>query len=96
MVLFGTIINALLIIIGSIIGRFLRNLPEKMKNTVLSIIGLAVALLGIQMGLKTNNFIILIVSLVVGAIIGEWIDLDSLLNRFGKWMESKIKSKRFK
>lgn len=93
MVLFGTIINALLIIIGSIIGLFLKNLPEKMKNTVLSIIGLAVALLGIQMGLKTNNFVILIVSLVVGAIIGEWIDLDSLFNRFGKWVESKIKSK---
>jgi len=90
MVLFGTIVNALLIIIGSIIGRFLGNLPEKMKSTLLSIIGLAVALLGIQMGLETSNFIILIFSLVVGAIIGEWIDLDSLFNRFGKWMESII------
>jgi len=65
MVLFGTIVNALLIIIGSIIGRFLGNLPEKMKSTLLSIIGLAVALLGIQMGLETSNFIILIFSLVV-------------------------------
>lgn len=90
MVLFGTIVNALLIIIGSIIGRFLGNLPEKMKSTLLSIIGLAVALLGIQMGLETSNFIILIFSLVVGAIIGEWINLDSLFNRFGKWMESII------
>lgn len=90
MILFGTAANALLIIIGSIIGRFLGNLPEKMKSTVLSIIGLAVALLGIQMGMETDNFIILIISLVVGAMIGEWIDLDKQFNRFGKWVESKI------
>ncbi|MED3661619.1 DUF554 domain-containing protein [Ureibacillus terrenus] len=90
MILFGTVMNAILIMIGSIIGRFLGNMPEKMKSTVLSIIGLAVALLGIQMGMETGNFIILIISLVVGAVIGEWIDLDTLFNRFGKWVESKI------
>jgi len=90
MILFGTAVNALLIMIGSIIGRFLGNMPEKMKSTTLSIIGLSVALLGIQMGLESDNFIVLIISLVVGAVIGEWIDLDSLFNRFGKWVESKL------
>lgn len=90
MALFGTLINAVLIILGSIIGRFFKNIPEKMKNTVLSIIGLAVAVLGIQMGLETSNFIIVIISLVVGAVIGEWLDLDLWLNRLGKWVESKL------
>lgn len=90
MILLGTAVNALLIIIGSIIGRFFKNIPEKMKTTVLSIIGLAVAVLGIQMGFETDNFIILIISLVVGAVIGEWLDLDQQLNRFGKWIESKL------
>lgn len=93
MVLLGTIINAVLIIIGSIIGRFFKSIPEKMKNTVLSIIGLAVAVLGIQMGLVTENFIIVIISLVVGAVIGEWLDLDALLNRLGKQLESKLGKK---
>lgn len=64
-----------------------------MKNTVLSIIGLAVAVLGIQMGFKSSNFIIVIVSLVLGAVIGEWLDLDKQLIRLGKWVESKLGKK---
>lgn len=93
MVLLGSLINAILIIIGSIIGRIFKNIPENMKNTVLSIIGLAVALLGIQMGFESSNFIIVIISLVVGAVIGELIDLDKQLIRFGKWLETKLGKK---
>lgn len=88
MFLLGTAVNAALIILGSIIGRFLKNIPEAMKNTVLSIIGLAVAVLGIQMGFETSNFVIVIISLVVGAVIGELLDLDTQLNNLGKWIES--------
>lgn len=93
MVLLGTIINALLITVGAVIGRFLQSIPDKMKETVMQVIGLAVTVLGIQMGIKSDNFIIVIVSLVVGTIIGEWIDLDLQLNRFGKWIERKIGNK---
>ncbi|RUL49458.1 MULTISPECIES: DUF554 domain-containing protein [Lysinibacillus] len=90
MVLLGSFVNALLIIIGAIVGRFFKNIPESMKHTVLSIIGLAVALLGIQMGFQSTNFIIIIISLVVGTVIGEWLDLDKLLNQLGKWVEIKL------
>ena len=93
MVLLGTIIDSLLIAVGCIIGRFLQGIPDKMKETVMQAIGLAVTVLGIQMGIKSDNFIIVIVSLVVGTIIGEWIDLDLQLNRFGKWIERKIGKK---
>jgi len=93
LVLLGTIINALLIAVGSIIGRFLQGIPDKMKETVMQIIGLAVAVLGIKMGITSDNFIVIIVSLVIGTIIGEWIDLDLQLNRFGKWIEHKIGNK---
>ncbi|WP_102693434.1 DUF554 domain-containing protein [Rummeliibacillus pycnus] len=93
MVLLGTIINALLIAVGAIIGRFLQGIPDKMKETVMQVIGLAVTVLGIQMGITSKNFIVVIVSLVIGTIIGEWIDLDLQLNRFGKWLEHKIGKK---
>ena len=42
------------------------------------------------MGFESNNFIIVIISLVFGAVIGEWIDLESLFNRFGQWIETKL------
>lgn len=93
MVLLGAFLNALFIIIGAFVGRIFKNIPETMKQTVLSIIGLAVAVLGIQMGFESSNFIIVIVSLVVGAVVGEWLNLDVLFNRFGKWVESLFGSK---
>lgn len=93
MVLLGTFINVLLIVVGSIIGRFFKNISENMKSTVLMSIGLAVTLLGIQMGFKTSNFIIVIISIVIGAVIGEWIDLDKKLFQLGKWMEHKMGNK---
>jgi len=93
-VLFGALINALFIIAGSIVGRIFKNIPESMKSTVLSIIGLAVALLGIKMGFESDNFIIMVVSLVVGTVIGEWLDLDKQMNRLGQWVESLFSKKR--
>ncbi|MEG0383886.1 MAG: DUF554 domain-containing protein [Solibacillus sp.] len=88
MVLLGSLLNALFIIIGALLGRMFKNIPESMKQTVMSIIGLAVAVLGIQMGFESSNFIIVISSLVVGTMIGEWLNLDKQFNRFGLWVES--------
>ena len=94
MVLLGAFINALLIMAGALVGRIFKNIPESMKSTVLSIIGLAVALLGIKMGFESDNFIILMISLVVGTVIGEWLDLDKQMNRLGQWVESLFSKKR--
>lgn len=68
MALWGTIVNVLFIIIGSLIGRLLANIPESMKNTIMKGIGLTVSVLGIQMGIKSSNFLYVIISIVLGAI----------------------------
>ncbi|MFY3792525.1 DUF554 domain-containing protein [Ureibacillus sp. MALMAid1270] len=94
MILLGAIINSVLVMIGSVIGRLFQSIPEQMKSTVLQIIGLAVAVLGIQMGFETSNVVIVIISLVIGAVIGEWIDLDKQIGKLGKWVESLFKSKK--
>lgn len=53
-------------------------------------IGLAVALLGIQMGMKSEQFLIVIFSLVFGGILGEWWNWEEKLNRLGRWLEKKV------
>ena len=83
MILFGTIVNVLLIIVGAFIGRFLHNIPERMKETVMYGIGLAVAVIGIQMTFESTQILIVIISIVVGAVIGEWMDLDKKVNELG-------------
>lgn len=58
----------------------------------MKVIGLAVFLLGTQMGFKSNEFLIVIISLVVGAVLGEWINLDGKLNSVGNWLERRLGS----
>jgi uncharacterized membrane protein YqgA involved in biofilm formation len=90
MVLLGTIVNGICIIIGTLLGKLFTRIPDKTKETVMKVIGLAVFLLGIQMGFKSKEFLIVIISLVIGAVIGEWIDLDKKLNNIGNWIEKKV------
>lgn len=94
MILFGSIVNACLIIIGALLGRFLSNIPERMKETVMYGIGLAVAAIGIQMTFESTQILIVIISIVIGAIIGEWMNLDDKINGLGKWIEKKLPAKK--
>ena len=93
MFLFGTIVNGLLIIIGTLLGRLLTRIPENMKATVMHGIGLAVMVLGLQMGFKSANFLIVILSLVIGAVLGEAWKLEDKLNAAGDLLERKLGSK---
>lgn len=92
MILLGTIVNGFCIIIGALLGKVLHRIPEKMKVTVMHGIGLVVIVLGLQMGFKSGNFLIVILSIVVGAVLGEWWALDDRLNSLGAWLEKKIGS----
>jgi uncharacterized membrane protein YqgA involved in biofilm formation len=93
MFLLGTIVNGGLIIVGSIIGRFLHNIPEKVKETVMQGIALTVTVLGLQMALTTENFLIVILSIVFGAMIGEFFKWEDKLSMLGQWLERKIGAK---
>lgn len=90
MVLLGTIVNGIAIIAGSLGGSVLTKIPEKIKGTVMQAIALAVVLLGIQMGLESEQFLIVIFSLVFGAILGELWQLEEKLNALGNWLELKL------
>lgn len=94
MILFGTLFNVLAIVAGAFIGRFLHNIPEKMKETIMYGIGLAVTAIGLQMTFQTTQIIIVIISIVIGAVIGEWLDVDGRINRLGQWIESKMPAKK--
>ncbi len=90
MVLFGSVINALGIILGTIIGLLLRKIPEQMKQTVMIAIGLSVVVLGLDMAMKSSDFFFVIVSLVIGTVMGEWLKLEDHLHGLGNMLEKKI------
>jgi uncharacterized protein len=92
MFLLGTLVNGLLIVIGTLLGKLLNRIPEGMKMTVMYAIGLSVMVLGLQMGLKSENYLIVIISLVVGAVAGELLRLEDKLNDLGGWLERRVGS----
>jgi uncharacterized membrane protein YqgA involved in biofilm formation len=87
----GTIINAVAIIIGGALGLlFRKGFPERIAQTTLKVLGLLTIVIGISMALQSQELIMVLVSLVIGAVIGEWINIEDRLERFGKWLEKKL------
>lgn len=88
----GTIVNTAAIIIGSGIGLILKNgITPKYQQTVMQGLSLAVGIVGIQMALKTQNILAVIISLVIGGIIGEWLCIDSKLDKLGNYIAKHFK-----
>ena len=93
----GTLINAGAVILGSVAGLLIHSrLPKNLIKIVFQGIGLFTLFLGINMATKTSNFLIMIFSIVIGSIIGELLDIDKAVNRFGDWLKKRIKSKNDK
>lgn len=90
----GTIVNTCTVIAGSLIGMLLGNiLPERLRNTVMKGLGLCTIFIGITGMFGSENALITIISIAVGAVIGELCDLDGRLTRFANWMEHRFQKK---
>ena len=87
----GTIVNAVGIFVGAILGLiFKKGLPKKWQETMMSGIAICIVVIGVQMALKTNNIVIVIFSMVIGSILGEIIDIEAGMNRIGEVLGKRI------
>lgn len=90
----GTIVNAAAIVVGGAIGLLLKKgLPKKMADTLMVGLGLCTLYIGISGCLAGENTLVLIVSMVIGTIVGEAIDLDDKINKLGNFLEKKFAGK---
>ena len=90
----GTLANVAAIIIGGLIGTLLKNgLSAKISDTVLKGLALCVLLVGIINALKVSNLLLVFIAVVLGAIIGEWLDLDQKLKMLGDGVAAKLKGR---
>ena len=90
----GTLINTVAIILGTGIGLLLGDrYPEKVKETVMSGLGLVTRIIGIKMALETANILYPLAGVALGGIVGELIDIDSWVNKLGSYLERKFAGK---
>ena len=87
----GTILNIITIIIGCTLGMLLGSrFPDRIRATVIAGLGLFTAAIGLQMFLNTENAIIVLGSVLLGGIIGEWWRIEQKLNDFGGVLQQKF------
>ncbi|HVP20452.1 MAG TPA: DUF554 domain-containing protein [Anaerolineaceae bacterium] len=87
----GTLINIAGVAIGGLLGtRLGSKMPERLSQTVVVGLGLFVVGLGLQMFLKTQNSLVVAGSLLVGAMLGEWWQIEKRLRDLGAWLEKVI------
>lgn len=87
----GTIVNSAAIIAGGTFGSMLKiGISDRFKTIVMQGVGLSVMIIGINSGLKFNNLMLVILSLVIGGIVGEVLNIEGFLDKVGKKLEYKF------
>ena len=90
----GTIVNAIAIIAGSLLGLLLgRGIPENYKEIILSGVGLSVVLIGVRSALVSESLMVVIFSMIFGGLVGEWGKIEKRLEDFGSFLEKKVTAK---
>lgn len=97
----GTLINMAAILVGGILGRlFGKAIPKRIQDTLYMVCGIATLFIGIGgclqhmlivegTKLNTQGTMMMLLSLTIGAVLGEWINLEDKLERFGGWLRNK-------
>lgn len=98
----GTIINCAAVLVGSALGLLLKNgLPERFEKTILSSIALAVMFIGIGGAvsglveindgvLSTRYTMLMVLSLILGGIVGELLNIERALDGVGERIKNKL------
>jgi uncharacterized protein len=84
----GTLLNALTVLLGGTLGTLIgHRFPQRMHETIFAALGLFTLVIGFSSALMTGNALIVLASLLLGALLGEAIDLDKRLEQFGVWLQ---------
>ncbi len=87
----GTLLNVVTVLVGGTLGAFLgARLPERVRETVMQGLGLLTFVIGISMALTTRNILIVLASILFGAIIGEILDIQARLDVVGRMLEERF------
>lgn len=90
--MFGVIVNTVAVLVGSSVGLLLKKgIPDKWTDMIMKALGLCTLYIGIDSALKGENTLVLIFSMVIGAVIGIALDIDGKFNRFAEKLENRFK-----
>lgn len=87
----GTLLNIATVLVGGISGLlFGARFPERLRQTVVAGLGLFTLAIGARMSLDSQNVILVLVSLLCGGVLGEWLVLEDRLEALGAWLQQRF------
>ena len=90
----GLLVNALTVIVGGIVGTLLKGgIPDRYSKSINAVLALCVLLIGISGAIQTQQMMLIIVSMVAGTALGEWMNIEKGLDRIGEWAQHRFASK---
>ena len=93
----GTIVNTGTVVGGALIGVLIHSrMPERITKTTFQGIGLFTLYIGFTMAAKTGNVLVMVFSIVLGAIFGELLNLEARMEKVSEWGKRKVGSKNDK
>ncbi len=93
----GTIFNALAVLFGGLMGLSVgKIIPERLQQTIFNCLGLLTLYIGMNMAFQTKHSIAIVLSLVIGTVIGDLCGLDEKLNNLGETLKAKTHSSNSK
>ncbi|MFB3787590.1 MAG: DUF554 domain-containing protein [bacterium] len=85
---FPTLVNTLAVMTGSLVGLMFHNrLSLRFRTILFQAIGLATLLIGLREALNTREIPLLALSLIAGALLGEWINIEERLKGAGEFIK---------
>ena len=95
MILLGSLINGGAIVAGGLIGMLIgKLLPERLRNSLIAVLSLITIGIAVPGLLKSSNALIPIISMVVGTLIGELLDIDAAVNKLGEALQRRFSGSR--
>ncbi|MFO7696592.1 MAG: DUF554 domain-containing protein [Anaerolineae bacterium] len=90
----GTLLNIATVLLGGGLGTLLGDrLPQPMRETVMHGVGLVTLVVGVHLTLETQNILIVLLSVVIGGILGEWWRIAAGLDRASEWLRMRVASR---
>lgn len=87
----GVLVNTIAVLIGTVIGLLIgRGVNERMRKTLMQGLGLASIIIGAKMAVSADNDLVVILSIVIGGVIGETCKLDMHLENAGDLLKKKF------
>ncbi|UCF70580.1 MAG: DUF554 domain-containing protein [candidate division WOR-3 bacterium] len=88
----GTVVNIILVAVGSILGLILRKgIPEDISKMIMVGLGLFTCVLGVRMGIQMERPLVVILSVILGGVCGELLHIEEFLGSIGERLKRLVK-----